>query len=142
MIVLDTNVVSELGRYAPDTRVLAWSESAGDLLTITAVTAAEMTRGVSLLPRGARRDALAASVTGQLMSFEMRGGVLPFDARAAHEFGDVAARRKAAGRPIADADAMIAAICRAHGAPLATRNIKDFTGTGVTLINPWDEPPT
>lgn len=138
MIVLDTNVISELGRSSASEKVKRWCANSDEVHTITAITAAEMFRGIKILPAGSRRDAVEAAVTQQLAEFDTRGGILHFDIAAAWMFGEVTATRKAMGRPIADADAMIAAICLAHRAPLATRNIKDFEGTGVNLINPWD----
>ncbi|MBA2322501.1 MAG: type II toxin-antitoxin system VapC family toxin [Pseudonocardiales bacterium] len=137
MIVLDTNVLSELVRQAPERAVLAWLDSlaATDLAT-TAVTAADLYYGVARLPSGRRRSALAAAVRA-LLAEDFAGRVLPFDAEAAEACASVVTDRQRLGRPIATAAAQIAAICRSTDATLATRNIKDFQETGIDLIDPW-----
>lgn len=137
MIVLDTNVVSELMCTRSTGRVLAWIDShpAGDL-AISAVTAAELLYGVARLPNGRRKrtreDAVAA-----VIEQDFDGRVLPFDLDAARHFADICAQRDQARRPVGTADAQVAAVCRARGAALATRNTADFTGIGVDLIDPW-----
>lgn len=137
MIVLDTNVLSETLRPTPSARVLEWmrSEPASALFT-TAITEAEMLYGIALLPEGRRRGSLEA-VVELIFTEDLAGRVLPFDSAAAREFADIAAGRNRAGQPISDADARIAAIARSRGAALATRNIKDFAGCGLSLIDPW-----
>ena len=137
MIVLDTNVVSELMRPAPDAKVVAWvdRQPVTDLL-ITAITAAELRAGVALLPRGRRRTAIAEQIDA-LIDETFAGFVLPFDVESSGHYGDIVARRTRAGAPIAALDAQIAAVCRQHEAPLATRNHRDFADTGVDLIDPW-----
>jgi len=136
MIVLDTNVVSELMRPAPAARVLRWGDSAeGSASSITAITAAELHAGVERLDDGARKHALREQVRAAIEEFD--GRVLSFDIDAAPFYGEIVAQRRRAGRPIAIADAQIAAICRLHGATLATRNERDFEGTGVGVFNPW-----
>ena len=137
MIVLDTNVVSELSRKNPDENVIRWATNANAQQFITAITVGEIVRGVKRLPDGARRNEIQHAVFWQLSNFEHRHGILPFDTEAAWEYSEIVTTRSALGRPIHDADAMIAAICRAHDAPLATRNQKDFEGAGVELIDPW-----
>lgn len=137
MIVLDTNVVSELSRKNPVGHVIRWAANADAQQFITAITVGEIVRGVKRLPEGARRNKIQHAVFWQLSNFEHRRGILPFNTDAAWEYGEIVTARNAMGRPIHDADAMIAAICRAHDAPLATRNQKDFDGTGVELIDPW-----
>lgn len=139
MIVLDTNVISELTRSVPDPGVLAWMDGlpTGELAT-TAVTAAELRYGVSRLPSGHRRRELTVAVSG-LLNEDFRGKILPFDERAAVRYADIVAGRERAGRPIDAGDAQIAAICRDLGATLATRSTADFEETGIPLINPWDE---
>jgi predicted nucleic acid-binding protein len=102
----------------------------------TAITAAELLYGVSRLPGGRRKAALADEVAG-LLRDEFADRVEPFDVRAAGYYAVLVAERDQLGRPIGTADAQIAAICRAHGATLATRNTKDFTYTGIDLHNPW-----
>ncbi|MGI8310045.1 type II toxin-antitoxin system VapC family toxin [Saccharopolyspora hattusasensis] len=137
MIVLDTNVLSELIRHTPEADVLAWLDSlpATEVAT-TAITAAELLYGVSRLPDGHRKTALTAAVHA-LLNDDFHGRVEPFDALAATHYAVVVSERDKLGRPISAADAQIAAICRARRATLATRNIKDFEETGVELVNPW-----
>lgn len=137
MIILDTNVLSELMKPRPDKRCVDWLDTVVDEKWTTSIAAGELMAGVALLPPGHKTERLAAVVTATLDELLLRGAVLDYDFIAAAEFGPVKAARKAVGRPIQDADAMIAAICRTHNAPLATRNVKDFEGTGVELINPW-----
>lgn len=138
MIVLDTNVISELTRHVPDPGVLSWLDElpVGELAT-TAVTAAELRYGVARLPSGHRKRELTVAISG-LLNEDFYGKVLPFDERAAIRYADIVAFRERAGRPIDVADAQIAAICRDLGATLATRNTADFEETGIPLIDPWE----
>jgi toxin FitB len=138
MIVLDTNVVSELLKAAPDARVVAWTKAQPwDQLVISAVTEAELLAGVAFLPEGQRRTALQGAIAA-IINQALGGRVLPLDRAAAPHFAAFRAARRAAGRAIDTADAMIGAIARAHGASLlATRNTADFEGCGVQLINPF-----
>lgn len=139
MIILDTNVVSELMRPAPDPDVVAWvagPEHAGrGALWLTAISEAELRLGVALMPPGARATAVGAAVAAMLAE-DFAGRVLPFDGAAARAYAAICAERRAAGRPIAAFDAMIAAIARATGATVATRNQRDFEGCGVDIVNP------
>lgn len=135
MIIIDTNIISEMMREDPDGQVTAWIDEAGRLHT-TAVTLAEIDYGIARLPEGARRDRLAATAATVFADFE--DVVLPFDARAARRYGGIVARRERAGRPISIADAQIAAICASWQATLTTRNTADFDALGVELLNPWD----
>lgn len=136
MIVLDTNVASELMKTPPAPEVLEWSLRHPPLtLYATAITVAEIRYGIERLPRGRRRDRLSTAAAEVFGSFTDK--VLPFDQAAAEHYGDIVATRERAGRPINALDAQIAAICRAHSAPIATRNRTDFEGTGVELIDPW-----
>ncbi|HMR48331.1 MAG TPA: type II toxin-antitoxin system VapC family toxin [Arachnia sp.] len=137
MIVLDTNVVSELFRPTPDQRVVAWVEALPGDVAITAVTLAELLAGVRRLPDGRRKTALAVQIDEVLQSYRDSRAVLAFDDEAAPHYATILAAREAAGLPISTADAQIAAICRAHAASCATRNTKDFAHTGVDLLNPW-----
>ncbi len=137
MIVLDTNVVSEALRREPDTQVLAWLESLTDEVAITAVTLAELLAGVRRLPPGRRRTTLEAAIDTAVEPYLETRAVLPFDAAAANAYADVLVMRERVGRPIHTADAQIAAICRARAATCATRNLVDFEGTGVQLVDPW-----
>ena len=137
MIILDTNVLSETLRPAPSARVLEWmrAEPASALFT-TAITEAELLSGIALMPDGRRRRSLEA-IVDLIFVEDLAGRVLPFDSAAAHELAGIAAGRRRAGRPIAEADARIAAIARSRGAALATRNVGDFVGCGLELIDPW-----
>lgn len=136
MIVLDTNVVSELMRPAPDAVVVGWldTQAARELHT-TAITVAEIGYGIARLDDGRRRDRLHAAAGDLFTRFADQ--ILSFDARAATEYASVVAGCDRAGRPIDGFDAQIAAICAAHGAVLATRNGKDFGATAVRVVDPW-----
>jgi predicted nucleic acid-binding protein len=102
----------------------------------TTITRAEILFGIRLMPEGARRDGLWSAAT-KIFDIDLDGQVLPFDSAAADEFAEISAARRAAGRPISQFDAQIAAITRSRGAKLATRNVADFEGCGFTVINPW-----
>ncbi|MBP2310749.1 type II toxin-antitoxin system VapC family toxin [Azospirillum soli] len=137
MVILDTNVLSELMRPAPSAEVLRWvaGRPATGLFTTT-ITQAEILFGLALLPEGRRRGDLLA-VAGQMFAEDFAGRILPFDGAAAEAFAPIAAGRRRAGRPTGTFDAQIAAIARVHGATLATRNVVDFLDCGVTVVNPW-----
>lgn len=139
MIVLDTNVVSEVFRPRPDARVASWLEGLSGDVAITAVTSAELLAGLRRLPVGARRTALTAAIESTLLDYSEEGSVLAFDHDAARHYADTLAARQQAGLPISTADAQIAAICRSRAAMCATRNTKDFAHTGIELINPWQD---
>jgi predicted nucleic acid-binding protein len=138
MIILDTNVVSEFVRPVPHPEVVRWLDRhlLVDVWT-TAITAGELAAGIAELPVGRRRSKLRDVVQRQL-TIALEGMILPFDLGSADHYAGVLDRRRRAGRPIDRLDAQIAAICLQHDAVLATRNVKDFVGTGVELINPWD----
>jgi predicted nucleic acid-binding protein len=137
MILLDTNVVSEVIRARPDPSVARWlAARPADDIFVSAITEAELRFGVALLPEGRRRSVIAAAVEG-LIAEDFAGRVWPFDSDAAVHYGTLAASRRQAGRPISVPDAQIAAIALARGAVLATRNVADFADCGVTIINPW-----
>lgn len=137
MIVLDTNVISEVFRPRPDPRVVAWLESLTGDVAITAVTLAELLAGVRRLPDGRRKKALTARIEVALAPYRDDRSVLAFDDAAAEWYVDILVARESAGLPTNTADAQIAAICRAHKATCATRNAKDFAHTGVAVVNPW-----
>lgn len=140
MIVLDTNVISELMRSEPHPAVVDWVDQLPvETVFITAVTEAELRYGVARLSDSARKDVLATKVEG-LIAEDFEDQVLPFDTEAASHYADIAASREQCGRPISMADAQIAAICRLHHARLATRNVPDFTDTGIDMTNPWTAP--
>ena len=136
MIVLDTNVLSELMRRKPTETVVEWlAERPALQVFTTTVTQAEIGYGLALMSIGKRRTLLEAAVK-QMFANDFHGRVLSFDAAAAHEFPAIAATRKRMGQPVTSFDAMIAAIARSRGAAVATRNVKDFGGCGVTVIDP------
>ena len=138
MIVVDTNVVSELMRPSPSPRVRDWinAQAPGELCT-TAVTIAEIRYGLERLPDGRRMDSLLATATQVFTAFSE--SIQPFDADAAVWYATIVARRDRLGLPIDGFDAQIAAICRTRGAAPATRNTKDLRETGVDVIDPWQE---
>jgi len=137
MIVLDTNVLSEPLRPSPSTKVLDWMRSQPNtVLFTTTITEAELLYGIALLPRGKRRD-LLESVVGRMFAVHLAGRVLPFDSAAARDYADIAAMRRRSRRPMSEPDARIAAIARSRGAELATRNVADFAGCELEVVNPW-----
>jgi predicted nucleic acid-binding protein len=137
MIVLDTNVLSELIKPAPARHVTEWiaSQPAASLYT-TSITQAEILHGVMLLPSSKRRSAIEAAAD-EMFAQEFGGRVLAFGSEAGRHYARIAAARRRAGRPISHFDAQIAAIARSTGASVATRNVSDFEGCEVKLINPW-----
>lgn len=137
MIILDTNVLSEVMRPLPTAEVLRWlaTHPASRLFT-TAITQAEILYGLELLPKGKRRAALQSAVEA-MFEEDFADRILPFDSDAARVFPQIAASRRALGRPITQWDAQIAAIARSRGAALATRNTGDFEDCGITVLNPW-----
>jgi predicted nucleic acid-binding protein len=137
VIILDTSVVSEPLRPNPEPTVLAWLDrQQPETLYLTAVNVAELLAGVEALPVGKRRATLEAAIGGQVLSL-FDGRILPFDLLVARAFARLNAAAQAAGQPISFADCAIAAIAAAHGFAVATRNVRDFSATGVELINPW-----
>ena len=138
MIVLDTNVFSELKGRKHSEMLIGWLD--GFLISevfLTTITLAETRYGLGLLPDGARK--LQLEQTYRLLEEEFEPRTLPFSAAAAYCYGDISARRHRSGRPIETKDAMIAAICLTHGATLATRNTKDFEGLDLRLVNPFED---
>jgi predicted nucleic acid-binding protein len=137
MIILDTNVVSEPLKPLPEPNVLDWLNAQNpETLYLTTVTIAELLAGIEVMPAGRRRKALHQALTEQMMPlFEQR--ILSFDQQAAQVFAQINASTLAAGNPISFADCAIAAIASAHGFMLATRNVRDFKGTNIEILNPW-----
>ena len=139
MYVLDTNVVSELMRPAPAPAVEAWVAGwPAESLFLSAVGEAELRFGVAIMPEGRRRNQIGAEVEA-VLSEDFAGRVLPFDSRAARAYAAIAAARRAAGRPAAQADCQVAAIARARGMAVATRNVRHFKYMGIDVIDPWEE---
>ena len=137
MIVLDTNVLSELIRRTPEPAVVDWiaAQPVASLFT-TFVNEAEMRYGVAVLPDGARKAALESAVSG-MFAEDFSGRVLAFDGPAARSYATLAANRRRLGRPISQFDALIAATARSRGASIATRNAADFANCGIDVIDPW-----
>ena len=136
MIVVDTNVLSEMMRQSPHASVKRWMETQvrASLFT-TSICEAEVFYGIAILPAGRRRAALhnaAEAIFG-----EFGGRILPFDSAAARAFADVAAERRRGGRPIGESDGQIAAIARVHDATVATRDVQDFAACGIQVVSPW-----
>lgn len=138
MIVLDTNVLSETLRPKPESRVLEWldRQPRASLFTTT-VTRGEILYGIRLLPDGKRRQKLW-EVAQAIFAEDFAGQVIPFDSDAADAFAEISASRRAAGKPISQFDAMIAGMARSRGASVATRNVEDFEGCGIDVVNPWE----
>lgn len=137
MIILDTNVVSELLRAAPAPQVEAWFAGRdGADIYLTAISEAELRYGAAVMAKG-RRQAMLAEAIDAIVREDFRGRILPFDSAAALGYAEIGAARRAAGQPISQFDCQIAAIARAHGAALATRNVDDFAGCGIEVIDPW-----
>lgn len=136
MIILDTNVVSEFLRSAPEQRIVDWMAARRTaVLATTSLTTAEIRCGIARLPDGRRKDRLRSLAERMFLTFT--GQVLPFDEAAAHAYGEVVAARAQRGRPIGPFDAQIAAICRSRNADLATRDVGGFADTGIRVIDPW-----
>ena len=137
MIILDTNVLSELMKPKPDRRVVRWvdSQPAASLFT-TSITQAEILHGIMLLAPGLKRRAFEAAAEAMFRE-DFAGRVLAFGSDSAPPYARIAVDRRRAGRPISHFDAQIAAIAVSCGTPVATRNTADFEGCGVDLVNPW-----
>jgi predicted nucleic acid-binding protein len=137
VIVLDTNVISELMRPEPHPGVFAWvAAQPRAMLWTTRINQAEILYGIAALPKGRRRSALATAADA-VFEEDFSGRILSFDAGAANSYAALAFARRQAGSPIEGFDALIAAIALTAGASVATRDIKGFEGCGLTLINPW-----
>lgn len=137
MIILDTNILSEALRPVPEVRVLDWlARHPAPSLFLTSVTQAEILYGIAILDSGRRRDELTTAATA-MFAEDFAGRILGFDAESAPAYAAIAAERRRAGRPISQFDCQIAAIAHSRGAMLATRNIADFKGCGVELVDPW-----
>ena len=136
--ILDTNVLSEVMRPSPSDLALRWMSArrAIDPVFITTITVAEILYGIELLPHGKRREKLSTE-SDAMFREDFVGRILAFDEAAARSFAHLASERRRLGRPISELDAQIAAIAQVHNATLATRNVADFEGCGIRLVNPW-----
>lgn len=135
MIVADTNLISEPLRPAPDPGVLDWINSHAEQLALTSITIGELFSGAQKLPQGTRRTRLLEQIT--LLANEADARILAYGDSEARAYATIRAGCEAKGRTISVEDAMIAAICLTTQSPLATRNVRDFEHTGVTILNPW-----
>ncbi len=136
MILLDTNVVSELFQPRPNPIVCNWLVKNDERLLLNAVTLAELAYGIAMLSDGRRKAALQAQFDRVEQQFLYK--TIPFTAKEAVEFGPLRAKARLRGRPMSVPDCQIAAIAKVLGVPLATRNTRDFELCGLELINPWD----
>lgn len=138
MIILDTNVVSEMMRAAPAPSAVTWlNDQDASLLFLTAVTVGEIRYGLRVLPHGRRRRALEEGFE-KILTEAFAGRILAFDEAAAHRYGEIMGRRREIGRPLGILDGQIASIAWSNGASVATRNIQDFLECGVEVINPFE----
>ena len=138
MIVLDTNVLSEVLRPLPSGRVLQWlARQDPSTVFTTSVTQAEILYGVESLSPGKRRTRLLSAIE-RMFAAQFEGRILAFDEGAARVFAGIVVARETIGRPISQADAMIAAIARSQGGEVVTRNTRDFENCGIVLVNPWE----
>ena len=135
MILLDTNVLSELVKSRPDAQVVAWMRRSAAALAVPTIAVAEMAYGIEKLAGGRRREALLGALRRLVVEFADR--LLDFNVEAAWAYGRILAAARGAGRPMAVPDAAIAAIAHANRCALATRNVKDFATTGLELVDPW-----
>lgn len=138
MVLLDTNVVSELMKPRPEALVIGWFDRmAAFPMFISSVSEAELWAGVTVLPDGKRKQDLLRNIA-EMLAEDFAGRALVFDSAAARQYGEIFAMRRKAGRPITQADCQIAAIAKAHNLRLATRNSPDFDMCGIEVFNPWN----
>jgi predicted nucleic acid-binding protein len=137
MILIDTNIISEMMKPAPDPKVITWIDQQNIMqLYISTITIAELGYGINVLPAGNRRNSLEKAFNSVVReAFEYR--IFSFDEVAAHQYATIMSQRKNLGKPMSIADGLIAAIARAHNCTVATRNINDFINIELDLINPF-----
>jgi hypothetical protein len=139
MLLLDTNVISELLRERPHDHVrMFFAENPTTAIWTCSIVVAELFFGVDLMPAGRKQRMLSQAIEDMVQE-DFRQQILPFNLEAARNYGKIRAHRQRMGKPISETDAQIAAIALAHSAQLVTRNVKDFAHCGVPLVNPWDE---
>ena len=137
MILLDTNVISEMMRERPEPAVSAWLDrQPAEELWTASVVLAELLSGIEMMPDGRKQKALREAVEGMIAE-DFLGQILDFDLPAARQYGQILAIRRKMGRPIREFDAQIAAIAKIYGADLATRDVNGFVGCGLRIIDPW-----
>jgi predicted nucleic acid-binding protein len=135
LILLDTNVLSELAKPRPDPQVVTWTRRSATALAVPTIAVAEMAYGIEKLVAGRRQQALLDALRRLVLEFSDR--LFDFNVSAAWAYGHILADARRAGQPMAMPDAAIAAIAQANGCALATRNLKDFATTGLQLVDPW-----
>jgi predicted nucleic acid-binding protein len=135
VILLDTNVLSELAKPQPDPRVVSWARHSAAALAVPTIAVAEMAYGIEKLVEGRRRQDLRAALQRLVTEFADR--LFDFNVKTAWAYGGILASARRAGRPMTVPDAAIAAIAKANGCALATRNISDFATAGLEIVNPW-----
>jgi len=137
VILVDTNVISEPLKLAPNDRAIAWIDAqAVETLYLSAISVAELRLGVAVMPAGKRRDRLRGRLEEEVLPV-FAGRVLPFDLKASEAFANLMATARARGRPVGRADGYIAAIAASNGFPVATRDTAPFEAAGLRVINPW-----
>lgn len=137
MIVLDTNIISEMMKSLPAIEVSNWLDQQDAVeLYMTTVTIAEISYGLNALPDGNRRK-LLENAFNKVIQVAFKHRILPFDEPAAYLYGKLMGNRKALGRPMSMLEGQIAAITRLQEATLATRNIRDFANCDIDLVNPF-----
>lgn len=138
MIVLDTNVISELWKVEPDRNVMAWIDAQiVETLYLSAITVAELRFGLATMPTGKRRKIYQGRLEGEVLP-ALAGRILPFDLDASRTYADIMAQAKTAGKAISNANGYIAATAAAHGFIVATRDTSPFEAAGLDIINPWE----
>ena len=136
--LVDTNVISEIIRATPDAQVAAWSQrTPKEGLFLSVISIGELRKGITMLPLSARRTQLEKSIEEQI-PFWFGDRILPVTQSIAERWGILDGQRQLMGRPLNVPDGQIAATALEHGLSLATRNVKDFAGLGVTIVNPWE----
>lgn len=139
MLLLDTNMLSEMMRPEPERKIVDWIvRQPSDELFTAAVCQAEVLAGLAIMPSGRRRTGLEEAARA-MFTDDFDGRILPFDTEAAVGYAEIFAARRNVGRPSGTIDLMVAAIARVRGASVVTRNVADFEGVGVTIVNPWTE---
>lgn len=137
MLVLDTNMLSEIMRPEPERKIVDWIvRQPSDELFTAVVCQAEILSGLAIMPSGRRRVELEEAARA-MFADDFDGRILPFDTEAASAYAEMLAARRKAGRPGGTIDLMLAAIARVRGASVVTRNVADFEGVGVAIVNPW-----
>ncbi|MDR0717889.1 MAG: type II toxin-antitoxin system VapC family toxin [Azoarcus sp.] len=141
MIIIDTNVISELWKIEPNPNVLAWIDAQTiETLYLSAITVAELCHGLATMPEGKRRTIYQERLANEVLP-AFAGRVLPFDLDASQAYADLMARARAGGKAIGKADGYIAATAAAHGLMVATRDTSPFEAAELNTINPWEATP-